>query len=122
MKIDRKAIHEKFGGHCSYCGKELHIEKMQVDHFVPLFRGWEDQILEGFGLERGKDVQENLFPSCARCNRWKSTWNIEQFRKEITLQIQRLNERSNNYRMAKDFGLVVETNKSVQFFFETYNK
>ncbi len=122
MKIDRKSIHEKFGGHCSYCGKVLQIEKMQVDHFVPVFRGWKNEVLEGFGMERGNDQEDNLFPSCARCNRWKSTWNIEQFRTEVSLQIQRLNERSNNYRMAKDFGLVIETQSDVKFFYETYNK
>lgn len=95
---------------------------MQIDHFNPIYRGWDNKILEGFNIERGSETQENLFPSCARCNRWKSTWSIEQFRKEISLQIERLNLRSNNYRMAKDFGLIEETNKNVVFFFETYNK
>jgi 5-methylcytosine-specific restriction endonuclease McrA len=122
MKIDRESIHQKFGGHCSYCGKEITLKQMQVDHFIPVFRGWENGVLEGFGLKRGDETIDNLFPSCARCNRWKSTWNIEQFRNEISLQIQRLNQRSNNYRMAKDFGLIEETNKSVLFFFETYTK
>ena len=122
MKIDRESIHQKFGGHCSYCGKEITLKQMQVDHFIPVFRGWENGVLEGFGLKRGDETIDNLFPSCARCNRWKSTWNIEQFRNEISLQIQRLNQRSTNYRIAKDFGLIEETNKSVLFFFETYTK
>jgi 5-methylcytosine-specific restriction endonuclease McrA len=122
MKIDRINIHQKFGGHCSYCGAILELKKMQIDHFVPIYRGWENRILEGFGLERGQETEENLFPSCARCNRWKSTWNIEQFRKEIELQIERLNKRSNNYRMAKDFGLIKEAKQKVIFFFEKYKK
>jgi 5-methylcytosine-specific restriction endonuclease McrA len=122
MKIDRISIHQKFGGHCSYCGSILELKKMQIDHFVPIYRGWENRILEGFGLERGQETEENLFPSCARCNRWKSTWNIEQFRREIESQIERLNKRSSNYRMAKDFELVRETEKKVIFFFEKYKK
>jgi 5-methylcytosine-specific restriction endonuclease McrA len=122
MKISREKIHQRFGGHCSYCGISLDLKKMQIDHFNPIFRGWDNKVLEGFGLERGEEKEENLFPSCARCNRWKSTWNIEQFRREIGLQIERLNKRSNNYRMAKDFGLIKETEKEVVFFFETYNK
>ncbi len=95
---------------------------MQVDHVVPIYRGWEDKVLEKFGLERGKETEENLFPSCARCNRWKSTWSLEKFREEIQIQVERLNKRSNNYRMAKDFGLIEETGNKVVFFFETYKK
>jgi 5-methylcytosine-specific restriction endonuclease McrA len=122
MNAKRERIYRKFGGHCAYCGKPISPRQMQVDHFVPIFRGWDEKVLEGFGLERGNSQEENLYPSCARCNRWKSTWTIEQFRKEIFLQIERLNKRSNNYTMAKDFGLVEETNKEVVFFFEKFIK
>lgn len=120
MKIDRSIVHQKFGGHCAYCGTEIDLKKMHIDHVIPVFRGWSEKVLEGFGLERGQETENNLYPSCARCNRWKSTWTLEQFRREIELQIERLNKRSNNYRMAKDFGLIQETNQKVVFFFETY--
>jgi len=121
-KVDRKAIHQKFGGHCSYCGREIEFNKMQVDHLVPIYRGWENKTLEGFGLERGEETEENLYPSCARCNRWKSTWSLEDFRKEISMQIERLNKYNNNYRMAKDFELITETKAQVVFYFEKYKK
>jgi 5-methylcytosine-specific restriction endonuclease McrA len=122
MNAKRERIYGKFGGHCAYCGKHISPRQMQIDHFVPIFRGWDEKVLEGFGLERGNSQEENLYPSCARCNRWKSTWTIEQFRREIFLQIERLNKRSNNYNMAKDFGLLEETNKEVVFFFEKFIK
>jgi hypothetical protein len=59
-----------------------------------------------------------LNPSCPRCNRWKSTWNIEQFREEIGLQVERLNKYSPSYRISKDYGLIEEKNITVKFYFE----
>lgn len=93
---------------------------MQVDHIKPLYRNDKVTTLEVWGVERGTDDFENLMPSCVRCNRWKSTFNLEMFRKEIGLQIERLNNYSNNYRMAKDFGLIEETDTSVIFYFEKH--
>jgi hypothetical protein len=40
------------------------------------------------------------------------------FRKEIEHQIERLNKYNNNYRMAKDFGLIQETIIPIVFYFE----
>lgn len=120
MKADRQKIHLKFGGHCAYCGNEITLKQMQVDHVVPVYRGWDDKTVNGYNIKRGSEAEENLYPSCARCNRWKSTWNLEDFRREISLQIDRLNKYHNNYRMAKDFGLINETNLPVVFYFEKY--
>lgn len=91
---------------------------MQVDHIVPFFRNCADETLKKWGRERGTDNLENLNPACARCNRYKSTMTLQQFRSEIEKQILRLEERSWNYRIAKDFGLIEETFKPVRFYFE----
>lgn len=116
----REQVYNKCDGHCGYCGKEITIKQMQVDHIKPLYRNDKVTTLEVWGVERGTDDFENLMPSCARCNRWKSTFNLEMFRKEIGLQIERLNNHSNNYRMAKDFGLIEEVDSSVIFYFEKH--
>lgn len=46
-KEDRIKVWEKYGHHCAYCGKEIKLEDMQVDHFVPKNRGgyshWSDK-------------------------------------------------------------------------------
>lgn len=118
MKIDREEVYNKCNGRCAYCGKNITIKQMQVDHKEPLFRNYTDMQLEWYKRERGTDDMDNLLPSCARCNRWKSTYTIEQFRTEISKQIQRLNDYNNNYRMAKDYNLIQETNQSVIFYFE----
>ena len=117
-KINRQEVYGKCDGHCAYCGKEITFKQMQVDHIKPLYRNDNVVTLESWGVERGTDDIDNLLPSCARCNRWKSTFSLEMFRKEIELQIERLNNYNNNYRMAKDYGLISENNNKVIFYFE----
>lgn len=117
-KINREEVYNKCEGHCGYCGKEITIKQMQVDHIKPLYRNDKVTTLEVWGVERGSDNFDNLMPSCARCNRWKSTFSLEMFRKEIERQIERLNKYNNNYRMAKDFGLIQETIIPIVFYFE----
>ena len=91
-KINREEVYNKCEGHCGYCGKEITIKQMQVDHIKPLYRNDKVTTLEVWGVERGSDNFDNLMPSCARCNRWKSTFSLEMFRKEIERQIERLNK------------------------------
>ncbi len=43
---------------------------------------------------------------------------LEQFREEMTAQVERLRLRSANYRMAERYGLVEATGKPVIFWFE----
>ena len=46
-KEDRIKVWVKYVHHCAYCGKEIKLEDMQVDHFVPKNRGgyprWSDK-------------------------------------------------------------------------------
>ena len=114
----RIAVWEKYDKHCAYCGKEIEYKKMQIDHIYPVFRNYTNAELERYKRNRGEHNIENFNPSCARCNRWKSTFTLEQFRKEISLQIDRLNRDNNNYRMAIDFGLIQEIYIPVKFYFE----
>lgn len=61
---------------------------------------------------------ENLMPACQRCNLWKSTFSVEVFRRELQSQLERLRERSSNYRIALAYGLIVEREPIVRFYFE----
>jgi len=121
-KIFRNQVYDKFNGHCAYCGKQIKLKDMQIDHIIPLYRGWADLYLERYNLTRGTNDLPNLNPSCRVCNKWKSTFTIEAFRLEIQAQTERLNLRSSNYRMAKMYGLISETKSEVKFYFETLNK
>ena len=35
-KSERLAVYDKTNGHCAYCGKEITLQQMQVDHVVPV--------------------------------------------------------------------------------------
>lgn len=57
-------------------------------------------------------------PTCRVCNKWKSTFTIDEFKKEIFEQVKILNDYSTNYRMAKKYDLVIENVKPIVFYFE----
>ena len=121
MKINRQEVYDKCGGHCSYCGDEITIKQMQVDHVKPLYRNDDDKTLQGWGVERGTDDMGNLLPSCSRCNKWKSTYTLEKFREIVQTSIDRLERDTPNFRLAKDYGLIEVKQNPVVFYFEGKN-
>lgn len=118
IKINRTEVYNKCNGHCAYCGKEITMKEMQVDHVKPLYRNDSVKTLEVWGVERGTDDFENLLPSCSRCNKWKSTYSLEMFREIVQNSITRLERDIPNFRLAKDYGLLELTNKKIVFYFE----
>lgn len=112
MKINRHAVFEKCHGHCAYCGVVLDRSKFQVDHVESKF------LHEYYKSPNDPDREENLMPSCARCNLRKRDFTVEQFRHEIAQQVTRLTRDSAAFRLAKDFGLIQESGISVVFYFE----
>lgn len=68
------------------------------------------------------DCPENIFPSCAPCNLLKTTYSLEMFRKQVSLQVERGRRSSVNFRTAERFGLVEVIEKPVVFWFEQYQK
>ncbi|MCL1997867.1 MAG: HNH endonuclease [Turicibacter sp.] len=104
-KKERKQIHGSLGGHCAYCGCDLTIKDMQVDHKQPLRKG-------------GSDTIENMLPACRPCNHRKSTLDIEQFREDV-LNFPNVLQRDNvTYRNAVRFEVVVPNLHKVKFYFE----
>ena len=125
MKINRQEVYNKCGGHCAYCGEEITIKEMQVDHIIPV-SFFSDHIENNKRVPKflshlkGTDVNhiDNLFPSCRVCNKWKSAFDLEFFRSELSEQVRRLNDYSSNYRIAKRYGLISEVNIPIVFYFE----
>jgi hypothetical protein len=117
-KIDRQEVYNKCSGHCAYCGIEITFKQMQVDHIKPLYRNDKVETLEVWGVERGTDEMDNLNPSCARCNKWKSTYSLETFREIVQTSIDRLERDTPNFRLARDYRLLKVTPDPVIFFFE----
>lgn len=116
----REKVWNKYDKSCAYCGTKLEYKQLQIDHIEAYWHNCEDD--NSYGVKKGKHELDNFNPSCARCNRWKGTFNIEKFRKQIQQQIIRLKKYNSNYRMAFDYHMIIECNKPIEFFFERYEK
>lgn len=116
IEVKRKAIpkkirikvYEKYNGHCAYCGCEIKLGEMQVDHVESLY--W-------YG---GADELCNYMPACRACNFYKSTFSLEKFRENIKTIPERL-EKEFIYRLSKKYGIIHEPDKLVEFYFEKVN-
>lgn len=105
---ERAKVYRKCSGHCAYCGTEIKLEEMQVDHVVPL-NGWSEQ---------GEDTMDNMLPACRSCNHYKSRSTLEGFRKMLENMPEVLMRDSTTYKNAVRFGLVLPTPKKIVFYFE----
>jgi hypothetical protein len=117
-KINREEIYNKCNGHCAYCGVEITIKQMQVDHIEPHWRTLTETQAQKSKIKKGSHEIENLNPSCSRCNKWKSTYSLESFRNVIETSLIRLERDTPNFRLARDYGLLTETPKRIKFYFE----
>ncbi|WP_303814070.1 HNH endonuclease [Selenomonas ruminantium] len=111
---ERQLIYEKYQGHCAYCGCPLEFKEMQVDHIDSVRRHEED------GLN--VDFMDNYNPSCRMCNFYKDTLSIDDFRRNLSLIIERLTKRVFIFRLALKYGLLSINNQPIQFYFENTRK
>jgi len=109
-KKDRLEIYSKFNGRCAYCGREITIKQMQIDHYWP-------KHLSHFQSGQDNNRGENLMPSCQRCNIHKHSMRPEEWRKELNLQVTRLRKNS-QFDRALRFGQIKIANKPILFYFE----
>lgn len=114
-KIQRVELHGKYNGLCAYCGDEL-IKGWHADHIEPIRRNG-----DGTCLNPERELFENYNPACASCNILKSSYSIDEFRRIIGQFISSLNKYNTQYKFAKRYGLVDETEKEVVFHFELFN-
>lgn len=114
----RQIVYDKCGGHCAYCGVEITIKQMQIDHIEPFWHTLSEQDAMRSKIKKGSHEIDNLNPTCARCNKWKSSLRLEQFRKIIETSLDRMERDTPNYRLARDYNLLTVTKKPVVFYFE----
>lgn len=102
----RREVYEMYSGHCAYCGREIDIKDMQVDHVQSVYLG-------------GADELENYRPACRSCNFYKSTMRTDGLRKQLGLIVGRL-EKLFIFRVALAYGLIRITGNPVKFYFEEH--
>lgn len=94
----RETVFNILGGKCFYCGCELDFNNFHMDHFK--------------AKSIGGKIADNLVPSCADCNLFKSNLDIEDFRAKISL----LPAEKYHARMMCKYFDVKE--KPIKFYFE----
>ena len=111
-KSVREKVYRKYEGCCAYCGKVMEYQQMQVDHYYP-------QCKARYYLRRKIDVhaEENLMPTCRRCNHYKRAATPEQFRKLMKTLHERL-EKIYILNVAIDFGMATVKPFDGLFYFE----
>jgi 5-methylcytosine-specific restriction endonuclease McrA len=109
IKLSKKIIDEvkkRFWGRCGYCGRR---EKLVIDHILPIARG-------------GTSEVDNLMPACRSCNSFKTVFTLEEFRKQLTMQVERARKYSLNFRLAERFSQIIVNERPVVFYFEKGEK
>ncbi len=109
----RLIIYKKFNGHCAYCGCEIDIKDMQVDHITPM-------IYYDVEMAAGRDIDtiDNYMPACRSCNKYKDTLTVEDFRQRIENMHDVLTRDSVTYKNAVRFGQVIPNKHRPIFYFE----
>lgn len=135
-KTQKMQLLQKYGGCCAYCGIELGT-RWQKDHVQPMVRTQRyvkndagvtqrddrgQPIIETHITHPERDTLENLSPACIKCNNDKSSMTVERWRELIPHRIHTLNNDAKyaSYQKAKRFGLVVECDIKIVFWFEKY--
>ena len=117
-KKTRELVYKKYDGHCAYCGKEIEIKDMQVDHMYPKAYG------ESYARIVGKvelESLDNYMPTCRRCNHYKRADDLERFRKSMNFLHERI-EKMYIVKVAIDFGLLTLKPFDGKFYFEKEEK
>ncbi len=124
--MNRNEIWLKYDKHCAYCGHEIEFKAMQVDHIMgkenfKFYISNNYQIPEFLKHLTIDDLNhnDNLNPSCRKCNNYKSDFDLEGFRRELSLQLERLHKISTLYGRALRYGQIKETPSPIIFYFET---
>lgn len=92
-KSTRAKVMAKCDSHCGYCGRKITDATMHIDHMIARSVG-------------GSNLIDNLLPACLPCNNLKGVWSLEEFRREIGLQVERCRRYSVNFRTAERFGML----------------
>lgn len=100
----KRKVFEKMNGRCYYCGNQITIDNMTVDHVVPKSKG-------------GSLSIHNCSPSCKRCNELKANGTIKEMRDKIEDSLSAL-RKNREFQVLKKYGVVEISPKPVVFYFE----
>lgn len=111
----RKAVYEKYDGHCAYCGVQITQRQMQIDHMESVYvcglHGIEDDVVESI---------DNYMPSCRQCNLYKDTLTVEKFRDKLKGTLPRTLQANFHQLLAIRYGIIKIEEWDGLFYFEKH--
>ena len=126
--MNRQQIHQKYNGHFAYCGCEISLKEMQVDHIIPKY-GFELRFLSKKHLvpdflQHIDNVNhpDNFNPSCRQCNFYKGEMSIEAFRIQLATTLKQNIEKPFQFRLGLKYGMVEIKEWDNKFYFEKYER
>lgn len=104
-KRTREQVYQKYGGRCAYCGHEIAMKDMQVDHIIPQRLG-------------GASSLENYNPSCRVCNHYKRATRLEAWRTIFLGGLIKRIRKIYIVKVAEQYGMVTFHEWDNKFYFE----
>lgn len=119
----RKQVYDKYNGHCAYCGRELKMNEMQVDHIIPVMKSYygikEEALKVRHMIKDGSfNSIDNLMPACRACNFYKSMNDIEGFRRRILTELEHTCRSTFQTKLAIQYGMIEYKPWDGKFYFE----
>lgn len=111
MPIDRNKILNKYNSKCSYCGCDINLKTMQVDHLIP-------KVHVNLHSKEIIDSENNLMPSCRSCNSYKNGSSLEEFRNWLLGKLHERLAKQSMYKVAVRFGIIKIMPFNKKFYFE----
>lgn len=114
----RVALYDKYNHRCAYCGCDLEYKDMQIDHIKSVYANTDFKRV--MTNEEMYSV-DNLLPACRQCNFYKSSMDLEVFRKRLSNTLMENLQKTFQYRLALKYGLIEEHITPIKFYFEMLN-
>ena len=105
----RELVFQKYGGKCAYCGNEITLKEMQIDHIIPKRSG-------------GADSLENYNPACRICNHYKRATRLEAWREYYLAELIGRIKKIYIVKVAERYGMVTFHEWDKKFYFERAQK
>ncbi len=118
-RSERWQVYDKCKGHCAYCGCNLEYKDMQVDHIKSIYANTD---IKHTMTDEEMYSEDNFLPACRQCNFYKSSMDLEIFRKRLSDTLMKNLQKTFQYRIALKYGLIEEHIKPIKFYFETINE
>ena len=117
-------VWNKYKCKCAYCGEQLEIKQMQVDHLIPQSNFiWHiknnrniPDFLKHLTIDDINHI-DNLMPACRQCNFYKGSWSLDGFREQLATIIERI-KKPFIVRLALKYGIISFKPFDNKFYFE----